>query len=252
MAAGAASHGPGHRDSRARRATVGAAPGAPQGQTPRPVRHPATVRIPPDSADRRSAAPLARLSTCTPRAKVDLARPNFPVTTIAGAAGSCGFADGSPTAARFSQPRGIAIMGDGSIYVADTGNHVTRAITPSQVSTMCGLAGQPGSTDGTGSAARFNSPIAITYSPMLGRFFVSDQGNFTVREVDVGGVVSTVAGAAGLSGTTDGTGAAARFRGPDTLVAGSYSLAGDLFVADGDNTGGDGVTWRYGQVGPTA
>ncbi len=76
--------------------------------------------------------------------------PNGVVTTFAGAApvggaaATAGNADGTGTAASFSGPQGIAIDGFGNLYVADTGNHAIRMITPAGVVTT--LAGTSGLT----------------------------------------------------------------------------------------------------------
>ena len=54
-------------------------------------------------------------------------------------------------------PTGVAVDSAGNVYVADTYNHTIRKVTPGGVvTTLAGLAGNPGSADGTGSAARFN------------------------------------------------------------------------------------------------
>ncbi len=50
------------------------------------------------------------------------------VTTLAGS-GSQGSANGTGTAASFSNPRGIAVDGSGNVYVADYANHLIRKIT---------------------------------------------------------------------------------------------------------------------------
>ena len=78
------------------------------------------------------------------------------VTTLAGLAGSSGSADGTGSAARFYHPSGVAVDSAGNVYVADCGNHTIRKVTPAGVvTTLAGLAGNHGSADGTGSAARF-------------------------------------------------------------------------------------------------
>src|ERR1051325_656413 len=75
------------------------------------------------------------------------------VTTFAGQAGSQGSSDGFGSAARFSFPAGLAVDLSDNIYVADFGNHTIRKITPNgDVSTLAGLAGNPGSVDGQGNA----------------------------------------------------------------------------------------------------
>src|SRR4029453_11354279 len=76
------------------------------------------------------------------------------VSTLAGS-GVPGSADGTGTAASFNKPAGIAVDAAGVVYVADYNNYTIRRITAAGVvTTLAGLAGSFGSTDGTGSAAR--------------------------------------------------------------------------------------------------
>ncbi|MBA3351179.1 MAG: hypothetical protein H0U23_01920, partial [Blastocatellia bacterium] len=150
------------------------------------------------------------------------------VTTVAGLAGVAGSADGTGSAARFSGPRGMAFA-SGNIYVADTFNNTIRKVTPAGVvTTLAGLAGQSGSSDGTGSAARFNRPRGLV-ADIAGNLYVADTANNTIRVVTTAGVVTTLAGAAGVSGSTDGIGLAARFFGPIGITVDD---AGNLYVAD--------------------
>src|SRR5207245_241671 len=86
------------------------------------------------------------------------------------------------------------------VYVADTFNYTIRKITPDGVvTTLAGSAGQPGSADGTGSAARFGSrslaPQGVAVD-LAGNVYVADTGNFTIRKVTPDGSVTTLAGAA--------------------------------------------------------
>jgi len=151
------------------------------------------------------------------------------VTTLAGLAGSPGSADGTGSAARFSQPAGVAVDAVGNVFVADYGNSVIRKVTSAgEVTTLAGLAGAPGSTDGTGSAARFDQPTGVALDG-AGNVYVADRANCTIRAVTPAGVVTTLAGLAGVSGVTDGTGSAARFSGPQDVAADS---AGNVLVAD--------------------
>ncbi|HEY4246910.1 MAG TPA: immunoglobulin domain-containing protein, partial [Lacunisphaera sp.] len=127
-----------------------------------------------------------------------------------------------------------AVDGAGNIYVADSGNHTVRKITPTGVvTTLAGLPGVPGSSDGVGTTARFYSPSAVAVDG-TGNVFVPDMGNFTIRKITSAGTVTTFAGAAGQSGNVDGTGASARFgftSGKTGLVVDS---GGNLYVADGN------------------
>ena len=56
-----------------------------------------------------------------------------------------------------------------------------------------------GSQDGTGSAARFFAPNAVAVDAG-GNLYVADTDNETIRKITSGGVVSTLAGLAGVSG----------------------------------------------------
>jgi len=151
------------------------------------------------------------------------------VTTLAGTAGMTGSADGTGAAARFVSPPGVAADGAGNLYVADEGNHTIRMVTAAGVvTTLAGAAGMTGSADGTGAAARFNHPVAVAVDG-AGNLYVADQGNSTIRKVTLGGVVTTLAGTAGMVGTADGTGAAALFNHPTGLA---LDGAGNLYVAD--------------------
>ena len=125
--------------------------------------------------------------------------------------GRSGSADGTGSAARFDYPMGVAVDSAGNVYVADYDNNTIRKVTPAGVvTTLAGLAGNSGSADGTGSAARFNSPYGVAVDS-AGNVYVADTGNNTIRKVTPAGVVTTLAGLAGNSGSADGTGSAARF-----------------------------------------
>jgi len=156
------------------------------------------------------------------------------VSTFAGAPSQFGATDGAGSAARFFLPYGLAMDADGNLYVADSGNHVIRKITPAGVvSTLAGVAQQPGFTDGAGGAARFNSPWGITVD-RSGVLFVSDNQNNAIRRITPAGAVSTLAGSAtGASGSQDGTGGAARFDQPRGL---SIDASGNVFVMDYGNS----------------
>jgi hypothetical protein len=136
--------------------------------------------------------------------------------------------DGIGTAARFNLPAGITSDGT-NLYVADSANHVIRKIeiATAKVTTLAGSAGTPGSADGTGSAASFNTPLGIATD---GRYlFVTDDGNGTIRKVEIAtGAVTTLAGKAGTFGVADGTGASASF----LSVVGIATDGTNLYVVD--------------------
>jgi len=154
------------------------------------------------------------------------------VTTLAGTAGSSGSTDATGSAARFNSPFGVSVDTAGNVFVGDSGNHTIRKVTSAGVvTTLAGTAGSAGSADGTGSAARFDFPIAVSVDT-AGNVFVADSSNHTIRKVTSAGVVTTLAGAAGFSGSTDATGSAARFYYPYGIFV---DTAGNVFVGDSGN-----------------
>lgn len=158
--------------------------------------------------------------------------PGGGVTTLAGTAGTFGTTDGTGAAARFFLPFGVAVDSSGSVYVADTYNQTIRKVTAGGVvTTFAGTAGSPGSTDGTGTAALFRSPRSVAVDSS-GNVFVADYDNDVIRKISSAGVVLTLAGSAGVKGSTDADGAAARFRGPSGIAV---DIAGNIYIADSGN-----------------
>ena len=83
------------------------------------------------------------------------------VTTLAGGGpSSAGWLDATGTAARFSNPQGIAVDSTGILYVSDSASNTIRKITAGAVVTT--IAGQPfwiGADDG--GFGRFNNPQGV-------------------------------------------------------------------------------------------
>ncbi|MDD2765679.1 MAG: immunoglobulin domain-containing protein [Opitutaceae bacterium] len=194
------------------------------------------------------------------------------ITTLAGTAGSSGSTDGTGAAARFNHPSDVALDSSGNLYVSDTNNHTIRKITSGgTVSTLAGLAGTSGSANGT-DAARFNSPTGLTADASgnlyvadtdnhairkiviatrevatvatgfnlpsdvaadgSGNLYVADTGNHTIRKIAPNGVVTTLAGLAGVPGSANGAGILARFSSPEGVTVDG---AGNVYVADTNN-----------------
>src|SRR6185503_16015496 len=146
------------------------------------------------------------------------------VTTVAG--------DGSPLVrdgkqSSFSDPFGVAVAADGTIYVADAGesNRIRKISPDGNVTTLAG--GSEGFADGAGASASFNSPSALALGPD-GNLYVADTGNNRIRKITPDGNVSTVAGE-GTAGYVDGPAATAQFNGPVGLTVSSDD---DIYVAD--------------------
>ena len=158
--------------------------------------------------------------------------PSGVVTTLAGAATVRGSADGAGSAASFGMPTGLAIDAAGNIYVADAQGQTVRGITAAGlVRTLAGSPGVTGEADGTGSAARFNYPCGVAVDT-AGVVYVADCYNDTIRKLTPAGVVTTLAGSAGLPGNWDGVGAYGLFRGPTGVAVDS---TGTVYVADCGN-----------------
>lgn len=148
------------------------------------------------------------------------------VETLAGD-GSPGSQDGAARAARFSDPFGVAVGPDGSVYVSDAGesNRVRKITTRGEVSTLAG-AGE-GFADGASPSASFNTPSALA-SDGEGNLYVADTGNNRVRKITPDGKVSTLAGD-GAAGFRDGPAAQAEF---DAPVGIAVDKEGNVYVAD--------------------
>ncbi len=102
--------------------------------------------------------------------------------------------------------------------------------TPYRFTTLAGNAGG-GSQDGPGPAARFSSAYGLTVD-RKGNLYVADTNNHTIRKITPSGVVTTLAGLANVIGSTDGTGADARFKNPSGVAV---DWKGNIYVADSGN-----------------
>jgi sugar lactone lactonase YvrE len=138
-----------------------------------------------------------------------------------------GTRDGNVERARFSEPFGLAIAGDGTIYIADAGDadRIRRISPDGRVVTVAG--GGHGFVDGVGEAARFSTPSGLAIDAS-GTLFVADTGNNAIRRVTPDGRVSTHAGD-GVAGDRDGPAHYARFNGP---IGVAVDGAGRVIVAD--------------------
>ena len=150
------------------------------------------------------------------------------VATLAG--GSEGFTDGQGAAAAFNTPSALALDHEGNLYVADTGNHAIRKVSPGgSVTTIAGN-GSPGALDGVGRAAQFNGPVGIAVDA-AGIVYVADTYNDRIRRIGKDGAVTTLAGGA-APGLVDGPALQAAFDTPSALA---LALDGTLYVADTGN-----------------
>ncbi|WP_270087972.1 IPT/TIG domain-containing protein [Sphingobacterium sp. SYP-B4668] len=132
------------------------------------------------------------------RTDYDYARKTFTTPyTIAGAAGSSGYADGVGTNARLNNPvQGVFVKnpdyeqngGDQyDFYFCDKENHAIRRMTPQgRISTFAGRGnnGTSGYADGDlRTEARFKQPQAIAYDEAKECFYIGDTGNWIIRKI---------------------------------------------------------------------
>ncbi len=154
------------------------------------------------------------------------------VTTMAGLSGSSGYWDAQGLSARFNAPSGVAVDSGGNVYVADKGNNLIRMVTQAGVvSTLAGSTQSAGNADGVGTSASFNGPSAIAVDAER-NLYVTDSNNQLIRRITPAGVVTTLAGSAGIIGAASGTGSYVRFSNPKGIAVDG---SGRVYVADTDN-----------------
>jgi sugar lactone lactonase YvrE len=126
----------------------------------------------------------------------------------------------------------LAVDRAGNLY--DVSNGTLLKITPAGKKTI--LAGTPGvfgCADGPGAAAKFSDWCGAIVTDTAGNIYRTDSKYDVIQKVTPSGVVTTLAGKAGVAGDADGMGAAARFNEPDGICVDD---AGDLYVAEYNNS----------------
>jgi len=164
------------------------------------------------------------------------------VTTIAGMPGLSGYQNGDTRRALFNQPMGIAVREDGTILVADSGNHLIRSIEGRRVSTIAGIYQLPGVetedewerqplggfNDGNSNEAMFNMPVGLALWEDV--IIIADSVNHAIRAVLDSGEVITITGT-GYPGYVDGSLKEAMFH----LPQGVYIHNDKLLIVDTGN-----------------
>jgi hypothetical protein len=195
-------------------------------------------------------ASVALLGACPP--------PNPQTRVLAGTLNECGSRDGRGSEARISNTvRGLAYdRRTQAVFFADLGNATVRRVDliTQEVTTVAGMAGEQGTTDGPPNEARFFEPTGLALNSGGTRLYVSDRASHTIRVIDLRSpTVSTVAGTAGVAGQVDGQGLATQFSAPTSMAYDDTEEV--LYVADTGNAAIRGieagtVTTVVGAAGP--
>ena len=149
------------------------------------------------------------------------------VGSVLAGSGIAGSANGQGREASFNFPEGIAVDGDGNVYVSDRDNNKIRKISPTGlVSTLAGT-GTAGYADGPAASANFKTPkgIAVDGDKNL---YVADYGNSLIRKISAAGEVTTVAGGSSWS-NADGIKSDASFSSPFSVA---IDVNGDIYVGE--------------------
>ena len=163
--------------------------------------------------------------------RIRLIAPDGTVTTLAGT-GASGSTDGPGNTATFNRPSGMDVLANGSIVIAEYGNHLIRMVSPDgTVTTLTGTT--EGYDDGPRATAKLYSPFNVAVMPN-GSLVVSEYSH-RIRLVAPDGTVSTLAGN-GTNGFLDGPAATAQFSWPRAaIVLKSSNHNGYVLVADQGN-----------------
>ncbi|MCC6231004.1 MAG: immunoglobulin domain-containing protein [Verrucomicrobiales bacterium] len=152
--------------------------------------------------------------------------PKQQVVLVAGS-GRSGYLDGPALTSRFQDPLGICADAGGTVYVADSGNHRLRKVTPDgAVSTLAG-SGAAGGADGPASTSQFNYPNDLALA-RDGTLYVSEFHGHRIRRVAPDGTVSTVAGT-GTAGWLDGPRSTALLDRPGGIA---LDAAGNIYFTE--------------------
>jgi uncharacterized repeat protein (TIGR01451 family) len=161
--------------------------------------------------------------------------PGGTITTVAGNGNAAFTGDNGPaTSAELNYPAGLAVDGQGNLYISDYNNLRVRKLTVATgfISTVAGNGNSTDSGDGSSAtAAGIANPWAVAVDGS-GNLYIATSGN-SIRAVSPAGIISTIAGT-GLAGYSGDGGPAtlSLLNNPKGIAVGS---GGNLYVSDSGN-----------------
>lgn len=172
--------------------------------------------------------------------------------TINTVVGQYPIGDGGPaTKALLAQPYGVALDGNGNLYIADyLDNRIRKVVlSSSQISTIAGTGVAGFSGDGSAAAsAQINGPGSVAVDT-AGNVYFTDVGNEVIRKVGINGNISTIAGTPGKGGSTgDGGPATSALLALHTGSGVAVDTAGNVYIADTLNSVVREVTVSNGNI----
>jgi uncharacterized repeat protein (TIGR01451 family) len=150
------------------------------------------------------------------------------IRTIAGTTAGFGGDGGPAEQALLQSPRGVAVGLDGTVYIADTGNHRVRKIVGGTILPLAGGGTQPPDSEGPASQASLNRPEDVVVDAS-GNVYVADWGNRRVRWIDAAQNIHPYAGGGVQSPLTSGTPPLQTSMNPRFLARDGE---GNLYIAD--------------------
>ncbi len=126
---------------------------------------------------------------------------NFAGTGTQGSAGD----GGDAVDAQLNHPVGLAVDGDGNVYISDHYNHTVRKVdTDGTITRIAGVVGEAGyNGDGIpATSAKLNETEGLAIDNQ-GRLLLADFSNHRIRRIEHDGTISTIAGN-GTAGNTSG------------------------------------------------
>ena len=165
--------------------------------------------------------------------RVRKVNPGGTITTFAGGGSSLG--DGGPaTSARVRNPHGVAVDGQGNVYIADRVDHRVRKVSPAgTISTFAGTgAGGFSGDGGPANSARLFAPWGVAVDGK-GNVYIGDAQNYRVRKVTIGAALTVSVGGTAMQPllAQEGITITAKCNRPCSLAAtGSVSILGTKHV----------------------